>query len=144
MGLALKEAEKAFIEGEIPVGALAVYNQEVIGLAHNSRNSSGLLLGHAEISALSQAAAFLKDWRLSEVTLYVTLEPCPMCSGVILQSRVKRLVFGAANFREGCAGSVLNLLDYPGMSHHVLISEGVKSSESFALLQRFFRNNRVT
>lgn len=135
---AISEALKAKDKGEIPVGAVIVRRGAVIGRGHNLRESENSIFSHAEINALKQASETLKDWRMEECQMYVTLEPCPMCSGTILQSRLQTLFFGSYNPKEGCAGSKLNLLDYPGMSWHTEVWGGIMEPECCSLLKKFF------
>ena len=103
---AVNEASKAIESGEVPIGCVIVYKDEIIGRGHNLRNSKKNPLCHAEISAINEAACFMGDWRLEECTLYVTVEPCPMCAGAIVQARIPRVVFGTPNVKAGCAGSI--------------------------------------
>lgn len=135
---ALKEAVLAEEKGEIPIGAVVVKDGTVIGRGHNSRETENSLLSHAEVNAIVQACHELGSWHLEDCDLYVTLEPCPMCSGAILQARMKRVFFGACSEREGCGGTVLNLLDYPGMNWHVECWGGIRAEECSELLSRFF------
>lgn len=143
MQIAYLEAVKAAERGEIPVGAVVVRDNEILGKSGNDRNSSGNPLGHAEVLSILQATEKLGDWRLPNATLYVTMEPCPMCAGLILQTRLKRLVYGVPSPREGCAGSVLNLLDYPGMAHHLEVTGKIFSEKISIIMQEFFADNRI-
>ena len=111
MKLALKEAKKAYKLGEVPIGCVIVYKDEIIGKGYNRRNTDKSTLAHAEISAIKKASKVIGDWRLEECTLYVTLEPCQMCSGAIVQARIPTVVMGCMNPKAGCAGSILNILD---------------------------------
>ncbi len=138
---ALREAEKALRIGEVPVGAIVVREGKIISRGHNIREKKKDLFGHAELVALRRAVKVLRDWRLQGSTLYVTLEPCAMCAGAILQSRVQRVVFGAYDLEAGAGGSVLNLLDFPGMRERSLVCGGVLEEECKAILQRFFRRD---
>ncbi|WP_156779904.1 tRNA adenosine(34) deaminase TadA [Ammonifex degensii] len=140
---ALSEAEKAYVRGEVPVGAVAVLNGEIIGRGHNLRETLKDATAHAEILALREAAKKIGDWRLEEVTLYTTLEPCPMCAGALIQFRVKRVVFGAFDPKAGAAGSVVDLLRDPRFNHQVEVVGGVLAEESGALLKRFFQELRM-
>ncbi|RDV84596.1 tRNA adenosine(34) deaminase TadA [Ammonifex thiophilus] len=140
---ALGEAEKAYALGEVPVGAVAVLNGEIIGRGHNLRETLKDATAHAEILALREAAKKIGDWRLEEVTLYTTLEPCPMCAGALIQFRVKRVVFGAFDPKAGAAGSVVDLLRDPRFNHQVEVVGGVLAEESGALLRRFFQELRA-
>ena len=139
---ALLEAQKAMDSGEVPIGCVIVYNDEIIGRGHNLRNSKKNPLCHAEISAINEAAGFMGDWRLEECTLYVTVEPCPMCAGAIVQARIPDVVFGTRNVKAGCAGSILNLLDEPRFNHQVNIREGILQAECAAPMSEFFKNFR--
>ena len=121
MRRALELARKAASEDETPIGAVIVYRDQIIGEGYNRRNQTGNPLCHAEIEAIHQAAGYLKDWRLEECTMYVTLEPCPMCAGAIVQARIPRVVLGAMNPKAGCAGSIMNLLEEPRFNHQVLV-----------------------
>lgn len=143
MSEALAEAKIALAEGEVPVGAAVVIDGCLIAKAGNRRNKCSDIFGHAEFLAIKQAAEKIGDWRLKNAEVYVTLEPCPMCAGIMLQSRIKRLVYGAANILEGSAGTRINILDYPGMEHHADIIGGIKAEESLELLRRFFGSDRV-
>lgn len=140
---ALKAASKALELGEIPVGAVVVRGGERLARAWNQRESRRDPLGHAETLALRRAARRIGDWRLEGADLYVTVEPCPMCAGALLQARIRRLVYGTINPRVGCAGTLLNLVDYPGMDHHVQVRGGVLQEECQALVRRFFLERRV-
>ena len=110
MKIALQEAKKAYDNNEVPIGCVIVYNDEIIGIGANMRVTDKNVLSHAEIIAINEACGFMGDWRLEDCTLYVTVEPCPMCAGAIVQARIKKVVFGAENPKAGCAGSIVNLL----------------------------------
>lgn len=142
MRAALSLAQKAYDAGDTPVGAVIVYHDEIIGAGYNSRNAMHHPLRHAEIDAIDEAAARIGDWRLEETTLYVTLEPCPMCAGAIVQARIPRVVIGAMNPKAGCAGSVVNLLREPRLNHQADVTFGICESESRELLQKFFADLR--
>lgn len=142
MQLALKEAESAFLQGEIPVGAVVVCRDEVIASAHNLKEERHDPTAHAELLAIQAACAYLGRWRLSDCTMYVTLEPCPMCAGALVQSRMRRLVYGAYDAKAGAVGSVVDLLDHPRLNHQVFVTSGVLGSECQDILQRFFENLR--
>ena len=139
---ALKEAQAALDSGEVPIGCVIVYDNKIIGRGHNLRNSRKNPLCHAEISAINEAAAYIGDWRLEECTLYVTVEPCPMCAGAIVQARIPNVVFGTRNVKAGCAGSVLNLLQQDGLNHQVEVTKGVLAEECSGLMTSFFRELR--
>lgn len=137
MNVALSEAEKALKIGEVPVGAVVVKNSEIIAVAHNMREELNNPLAHAEICAINSASKLLGNWRLSDCDMYVTLEPCPMCSGAILQSRIKNLYFGAYNTENGCMGTVI---DIPKMlKNSITVYGGIMEDECLSLMKNFFR-----
>jgi tRNA(adenine34) deaminase len=142
MELALQEAQKAFAEDEVPVGACMVLRGEVIALSHNRREQAQNPLLHAEIEAIEKASLFLRSWRLHECTLYVTLEPCLMCAGAIIQARVKRLVFGAYDPKGGVAGSLLNVFTLPFWNHRVEVSGGILQERCSQILREYFKIKR--
>jgi tRNA(adenine34) deaminase len=142
MMLALAEARQAADLGEVPVGAVAVFDGQVIGRGYNAKESSNDPTAHAEMLALRQAAAHLGNWRLIDVTLYCTLEPCPMCAGAMLQARLSRLVYGAKDVRFGAHGSVIDILSKGMFNHQVAVTAGVLEEEAAGLLQDFFRQLR--
>ncbi len=142
MKAALKQAEKAFALGEVPIGAVVVCEDRIIGRGYNRRNTDKNTLSHAEITAIRKASAKMGDWRLEGCTIYITLEPCPMCAGAIVQSRIDRCVFACFSDKAGCAGSVLNLLNEPSFNHQVQTEQGILEEESRTLLQRFFKELR--
>jgi len=139
MRAALVEAEKAAKLGEVPVGAVAVFEGRIIGSGFNRKESDQDPTAHAELLALRAAAQHLGNWRLIGVTLYSTLEPCPMCAGAMIQARLKRLVYGAPDTRFGADGTVVDVLGVPEFNHQVLVSKGVLAEEAAELLQQFFR-----
>lgn len=139
---ALREAELAYEKGEVPVGAVIVLNGEIIGRGHNQRETEHDPTAHAEIVAMREACAKLESWRLTGAVLYVTLEPCPMCAGAMLQSRLERVVYGADDPKAGAAGTLLNILQHPGFNHNVRIIPGILAKECGAILQRFFQERR--
>ena len=141
---ALLEAEKALAAGEVPIGAVMVRNGEIIARGHNERETTDDPTAHAEIVAMRRAAENLGGWRLDGCTLYVTLEPCPMCAGAIVQSRVSRLVFGAYDPAQGCAGSVYRIPEDPAFSHFCPSDGGMLEEECSAILQKFFDRARGT
>ncbi|MBQ5809954.1 MAG: nucleoside deaminase [Clostridia bacterium] len=141
MAEALAEARAALDAGEVPVGAVVVKNGEIIGRGRNTREGANSPLGHAELSAIEAAAKNIGDWRLSDCTLYVSLEPCPMCSGAIVSSRVGRVVYAAADKDAGCLGSVLNMAHLP-CSSGPKITAGCCEGASRALMQEFFEKLR--
>ena len=142
MRQALAEARLAFKEGEIPVGAVAVYLDQVIGRGHNRKESDQDPTAHAEMLALREAAHARGGWRLSQVTLYCTMEPCPMCAGAMLCARVPRLVYAVDDAKAGASGSVIDLLRHPQLNHHVKVTRGVLSDDAQVLLADFFRGLR--
>lgn len=135
---ALKEARKAFDIGEVPIGCVIVQNGKIIARGYNKRQTSKNALMHAEIIAINKACKKLNKWILDDCDIYVTLEPCPMCAGAILQARMKRLIFGAPEPKFGACGSVVNLLNNPSFNHQVEITSGIMQEESKELLQNFF------
>ena len=135
---AYDEALSAFNLGEVPIGCIIVYQGEIIGRGYNRRVTEKNVLYHAEIIAIDQACVHLGDWRLEDCRLYVTIEPCPMCAGAILQARVPAVVYGAKNSKAGCAGSILNILDDPRFNHRSKIISGVYEEECAALIKKFF------
>ena len=139
---ALKEAEKAMQNDEIPVGAVMVCNGEIIGRGSNSRLIKGSPLGHAEIEAMQEASKALDNWRFDDCTLYVTLEPCAMCAGAMVQSRLKVLVFGANDPKAGAVGSLYNIVQDPRMYHRCIVRSGILKNECAELLRIFFLKRR--
>ena len=142
MKLALKQAQKAYELGEVPIGCVIVRDGRVIGRGYNRRNTDKNTLAHAEITAIRKASKKYGDWRLEDCVLYVTLEPCQMCSGAIVQARIPRVVIGCMNPKAGCAGSILNLLQMPQFNHQVEIEKGVLEEECSSMLSDFFRELR--
>lgn len=142
MQIAYEEAEKAQKINEVPIGCVIVYNNEIIGKGYNKRVSQGNVLAHAEIIAINEACRYMGDWRLEDTTLFVTVEPCPMCAGAIVQARIKEVVFGTRNPKAGCAGSVFNLLQEERLNHQVVITEGIMAEECSNLMKDFFREFR--
>ncbi len=139
---ALAEAELALAHGDVPVGAVAVCEGAIVGRGHNRKEAARDPTAHAEILALREAARALGGWRLGQVTLYCTLEPCPMCAGAMISARLGRLVYGADDPKAGAAGSVVELLRDPRFNHRVAVIRGVLAEESQALLERFFSRLR--
>jgi len=140
---ALKEAQKAFEDNEVPIGAVIVKEGNIIGRGRNLRETLNDPTAHAEIIALKNAGKNLGTWRLTGATLYVTIEPCPMCAGALINSRIDTLVFGASEPKFGSAGSQLNLLQFPGFNHQVKIIGAVKEKECKQLIKEFFRKLRL-
>ena len=143
MDQALALARQAADEGEVPVGCVVVRNGQIVGRGRNRRETGRTALGHAEIQAISQACEALGGWRLWECTLYVTLEPCPMCAGAIINARIPRVVFGASDAKCGACGSVCDLFSMD-FNHHPKVEKGVREEEAAILLTEFFQNLRVT
>ncbi len=141
MNEALKEAEKAFIKNEVPVGAVVVYKDEIIARAHNNREESQLIYGHAEFLAINEAAKTINSWRLEDCEVYVTMEPCPMCAGAMVQARVKHVYYGAYDLKNGVASSIINLFELP-FNHHVESEALIGNGESEKLLKDFFKKLR--
>ncbi|WMJ85318.1 tRNA adenosine(34) deaminase TadA [Anaerocolumna sp. MB42-C2] len=140
---ALKEAKKAAKLGEVPIGCVIVYEDRIIGRGYNKRNTRKTTLAHAELIAIQKASKVIGDWRLEDCTMYVTLEPCQMCSGAIVQARMKEVVLGAMNPKAGCAGSILNILQMEEFNHQVELITGVMKEECEAVLKEFFKDLRV-
>lgn len=143
MRAALKQAQKAFLLGEVPIGCVIVSGDRIIARGYNRRNTDKNTLSHAELTAIRRASKVTGDWRLEECTLYVTLEPCQMCSGAIVQARIPRVVIGCMNPKAGCAGSILNLLEMPQFNHQVHVERGVLEEECSSILKQFFKDLRV-
>ena len=139
---ALAEAQKAFHLDEVPIGAVVVKNGEIIGRGHNLRERKKDPTLHAEIVAIKQAAATLGGWRLTDCDLYVTIEPCPMCAGAILQARIRRLIFGARDPKAGCAGSLYNLLEDTRFNHRTEVTEGILKDSCALIIKEYFRQKR--
>ena len=142
MNLALKEAKKAFLKGEVPVGAVIVKDNQVIAKAHNLRQTKKSVISHAEILAIQKATKKLNSWILEGCTLYVTIEPCIMCAGTILQSRITKVVYGAKEPKFGALGSVLDISQIPGFNHKLEVISGVLEEESSLIMRSFFQNLR--
>lgn len=140
---ALKQAKRAYQLGEVPIGCVIVYKDKIIGRGYNKRNTNKTTLAHAELTAINKASKKLGDWRLEDCTIYITLEPCQMCSGAIVQARIKRAVIGTMNPKAGCAGSILNILQTKEFNHQVEITTGVLKDECTEILQKFFKELRM-
>ena len=140
---ALKQAKKAEDIGEVPIGCVIVYENKIIARGYNKRNSKNSTLAHAELIAIDKASKKIGDWRLEDCIMYVTLEPCQMCAGAIVQSRMKKVGIGAMNPKAGCAGSILNLLQVEEFNHQVEIATGILEEECVTILQTFFKNLRL-
>lgn len=139
---AIKQARKAAKIDEVPIGCIIVYDDKIIARGYNRRNTDKSTLAHAEIIAIRKAAKVIGDWRLEDCTMYITLEPCPMCAGAIVQARIPRVVVGAMNPKAGCAGSVINLLQMDGFNHKAELTSGVLVDECRTMLQDFFKEMR--
>lgn len=139
---AIRQAKKAWKLTEVPIGCVIVYNDKIIGRGYNRRNTDKTTLGHAEITAIKRASKIMGDWRLEDCTLYVTLEPCQMCAGAIVQARIPRVVIGSMNPKAGCAGSILNLLDMQQFNHRCEVVRGVMKQECSDMLTTFFKELR--
>lgn len=139
---AVKQAKKAYAIGEVPIGCVIVYDGKIIARGYNRRTIDKNTLAHAELQAIRKASRKMDDWRLEDCTMYVTLEPCQMCSGAIVQSRMKRVVVGCMNPKAGCAGSVLNILQMPEFNHQVELTTGVLEEACSGLMKTFFRELR--
>ena len=144
MGEALRQAAKAREAGEVPIGAVIVHEGRVIARAFNQVELLKDATAHAEMLALTQAEEVMGDWRLTDCMLYVTKEPCPMCAGAIVHTRLARVVFGASDPKAGAAGSAMNLLQFPGLNHRCEVTRGVRETECRALLQNFFVEQRLS
>lgn len=142
MKAALAQARKAYALEEVPIGCVIVYEGKIIARGYNRRNTDKNTASHAEINAIRKASKKLGDWRLEGCTIYITLEPCQMCAGAIVQARITRAVIGCMNAKAGCAGSVLNLLEMPEFNHQVEVTRGVLREECSSMLSEFFRELR--
>ena len=141
---ALKQARKAYALGEVPIGCVIVHQGKIIGRGYNRRNTDKNTLSHAEITAIRRASKVIGDWRLEECTLYVTLEPCQMCAGAIVQARIPETVIGCMNPKAGCAGSILNLLQMEEFNHQAELTTGVLSDECSQMMKSFFKELRAS
>lgn len=142
MKAAIRLAKKAALLDEVPIGCVIVHNNKIIGRGYNRRNTDKSTLAHAEIIAIKKAGKIIKDWRLEECTMYVTLEPCQMCAGAIVQARIPRVVIGTMNSKAGCAGSVINILQMEGFNHKAEVVRGVLADECRSMMQDFFKELR--
>lgn len=140
---AIRQAKKAYALREVPIGCVIVYEGKIIARGYNRRNTDKNTTSHAEINAIRKASKKLGDWRLEGCTLYVTLEPCQMCAGAIVQARIDKVVIGSMNPKAGCAGSVLNLLEMDGFNHKVEVERGVLEEECSIMLSGFFKELRM-
>lgn len=139
---AIRQARKAWKLNEVPIGCVIVREDRIIARGYNRRNTDKNTLAHAELLAIRKASRAVGDWRLEDCTMYITLEPCQMCAGAIVQARIPRVVIGSRNPKAGCAGSILNLLDIPAFNHQAELTEGVLGEECSALMTDFFRELR--
>ncbi len=140
---ALKQAKKALSLGEVPIGCVIVHEGKIIGRGYNRRNTDKNTLAHAEITAINKASKKIGDWRLEDCTLYVTLEPCQMCAGAIVQARIPEVVMGCMNPKAGCGGSILNILEMPQFNHQVNVTRGILEQECSDMLKLFFTELRI-
>ena len=142
MNEALKEAKKAEIFGEVPIGAVIVKNGIIIGRGHNTRELTEQVVGHAEINAIVDASLKLGSWRLTQCSIYVTIEPCPMCTGAIYQSRIESIYYGASDKKAGACGSIFNLFDHVGLNHYCTVHSGVLENQCREIIESFFKKKR--
>lgn len=142
MKAAVAQAKKAYKLNEVPIGCVIVHKDRIIGRGYNRRNTDKTALGHAEITAIKKACKIIGDWRLEECTIYITLEPCQMCAGAIVQSRIPRVVIGSMNPKAGCAGSILNILEMPQFNHVCSVTRGILGDVCSKMLSDFFRKLR--
>ena len=139
---AVKQAKKAYALGEVPIGCVIVYEDKIIGRGYNRRTIDKNTLAHAELQAIRKASRKMNDWRLEDCTLYVTLEPCQMCSGAIVQARIRRVVVGCMNPKAGCAGSIMNLLQVLQFNHQVELTTGIMGEECSRMMKTFFKKKK--
>ena len=138
MKLAIEEAKKAYEKEEVPIGSILVKDGDVISKAHNLKERKNDPTAHAEILVIQEASRKLGTWRLDGCDLYVTIEPCPMCAGALVQARIKRLIIGAMDPKSGAAGSIFNIANHPQLNHHIEVIEGIMEEECFQLMKDFF------
>lgn len=143
MGYAITQAKKALKSEDVPIGCVIVYENRIIARGYNKRNKKKTTLAHAELDAIAKASKVLGDWRLEDCTMYVTLEPCQMCAGAIVQARIPKVVIGCMNPKAGCAGSVLNLLQMQEFNHQVEVIRGIREAECADMLSCFFKELRM-
>lgn len=139
---AIKQAKKAYAIGEVPIGCVIVYEDKIVGRGYNRRMIDKNTLSHAELNAIRKASKTLGDWRLDDCEMYVTLEPCQMCSGAIVQSRIRKVYIGSMNPKAGCAGSIMNLLQVSQFNHQVELERGILEETCSQMLKQFFRELR--
>lgn len=142
MNEALNEAKKALQFSEVPIGAIIVKEGRIIGRGHNTRESEELALAHAEINAIRDASKTLGTWRLTDCDIYVTIEPCPMCTGAIYQARIKNIYFGATDEKAGACGTLFNLFEINGLNHYCHVHKGILEEESRQIIKEFFKRKR--
>lgn len=142
MNEAIKQAGKAYAIGEVPIGCVIVYEDKIVGRGYNRRMTDKNTLSHAELNAIRKASKTLGDWRLDDCEMFVTLEPCQMCSGAIVQSRIRKVYIGSMNPKAGCAGSIMNLLQVPQFNHQVELERGILEDTCSQMLKQFFRELR--
>ena len=142
MSEALRQARRAYASDEVPVGAVIVHEGRIIARAFNQVEVLRDATAHAEMLALTQAQTAMEDWRLNQCSLYVTKEPCPMCAGAIVHTRIKRVIFGLSDPKAGAAGTAMNILQFPGLNHRCEITSGVREEESLAMIREFFPHKR--
>lgn len=140
---AIKQAKKAYALGEVPIGCVIVCQDKIIARGYNRRNTDKNTLAHAEITAINRASKKMGDWRLEGCTMYVTLEPCQMCAGAIVQARIDEVVMGSMNPKAGCGGSILNILEMPQFNHQVRVKRGILEDACSELLTSFFKELRI-
>ncbi len=140
---AIRQARKAEKLLEVPIGCVIVHDNKIIGRGYNRRNTDKTTLGHAEITAIRKASKAIGDWRLEDCTIYITLEPCQMCAGAIVQARIPRVVIGSMNPKAGCGGSILNILEMPRFNHMCSVTRGVLEDECSLMLTTFFKKLRL-
>ena len=139
---AIRQAKKAEAIGDVPIGCVIVYEDRIIARGYNKRNKEKTVLAHAELMAIRKACRIIGDWRLEECTMYITLEPCQMCAGAIVQARIPRVVIGSMNAKAGCAGSILNILEMEEFNHRCQVTRGVLEEECSSMLSGFFQDLR--
>lgn len=140
---AIRQAKKALALNEVPIGCVIVHEGKIIGRGYNRRMTDHTTLAHAEIIAIRKACRQVGDWRLENCRIYITLEPCPMCAGAIVQARIPEVIIGCMNPKAGCAGSILNILEMPQFNHQVSVTRGILEEECRELLKRFFAELRI-
>lgn len=143
MKAAMQQAKRAYAKGEVPIGCVIVCDDKIIGRGYNRRNTDNSTLSHAEVTAIRRASKYLQDWRLDRCTIYITLEPCQMCAGAIVQARIPRVVMAADNPKAGCGGSIINILQMDGFMHKADVTRGILKDEAQELLTRFFEELRI-